>query len=59
MHPENKGRGIATALISEGIEYAKRVKVPILVMAYKAGRGVYLRLKFEEVEKANLVGILK
>ncbi|KAI8960877.1 acyl-CoA N-acyltransferase [Daldinia sp. FL1419] len=51
VHPENKGRGIATALVESGIKHAEKIGVPLFTMSYKAGRGVYARLGFREVER--------
>ncbi|KAF8849780.1 hypothetical protein BDZ45DRAFT_809709 [Acephala macrosclerotiorum] len=51
VHPENKGKGIASALVESGITHAKKMGVPIFVMAFKAGRGVYARLGFKEVDR--------
>ncbi|KAI1388509.1 acyl-CoA N-acyltransferase [Hypoxylon trugodes] len=51
VHPENKGKGIATALVESGIRHAEKIGVPIFVMSYKAGRGVYERLGFKEVDR--------
>jgi GNAT superfamily N-acetyltransferase len=46
VHPNNQGKGIATALVESGIRYAESSRLPLFVMAYKAGRGVYARLGF-------------
>ncbi|OKL61737.1 hypothetical protein UA08_02816 [Talaromyces atroroseus] len=51
VHPDNKGKGIATALVESGVKYAKSVGIPIFVLAFKAGVGVYSRLGFREVER--------
>ncbi|KAI1412367.1 acyl-CoA N-acyltransferase [Hypoxylon sp. FL1857] len=51
VHPENKGKGIATALVESGIRQAEKIGLPIFVMSYKAGRGVYERLGFKEAER--------
>ncbi|KAI1210763.1 acyl-CoA N-acyltransferase [Annulohypoxylon truncatum] len=51
VHPENKGKGVATALVQSGIRHAEEIGLPIFVMSYKAGRGVYERLGFKEVER--------
>ncbi|OTB04521.1 hypothetical protein M426DRAFT_11415 [Hypoxylon sp. CI-4A] len=51
VHPENKGKGIASALVESGIKHAEKIGVPIFVMSYKAGRGVYERLGFKEVDR--------
>lgn len=48
MHPRNKGRGIATLLIEQGIRLAKQMQLPILAISYRASRGVYARLGFIE-----------
>lgn len=51
VHPENKGKGIASALVRSGIKHAEEIGIPIFVMSYKAGRGVYERLGFKEIER--------
>ena len=50
VHPENKSKGIASALVESGIRYAEKIGLPIFVLAFKAGRGVYARLGFKEVD---------
>ncbi|OTA90637.1 hypothetical protein M434DRAFT_397890 [Hypoxylon sp. CO27-5] len=51
VHPENKGKGIATALVETVIRQAEKIGLPVFVMSYKAGRGVYERLGFKEVDR--------
>ncbi|KAI1802304.1 acyl-CoA N-acyltransferase [Daldinia bambusicola] len=51
VHPDNKGKGIATTLVQSGIRHAEEIGVPLFTMSYKAGRGVYARLGFREVER--------
>ncbi|KAE8369830.1 acyl-CoA N-acyltransferase [Aspergillus caelatus] len=51
VHPENKGKGIGTALVANGIKHAEHARVPIFTLAFKAGRGVYARLGFQEVDR--------
>ena len=51
VHPRNKGRGIGTALIKSGIDFAKSISIPIFTISYKAGRGIYARLGFQEVDR--------
>jgi N-acetylglutamate synthase-like GNAT family acetyltransferase len=51
VHPENKGQGIGSVLVTSGIRLAEEIGVPIYIMAYKAGRGLYARLGFEEVDR--------
>ena len=51
VHPENKGKGIGTALVESGIRHAEKIRVPIFAMAFKAGRGIYTRLGFKEVNR--------
>ncbi|KAF7333331.1 Acetyltransferase [Mycena venus] len=49
VHPDNKGKGIATALVESGLRQAKTMGLPVFIFAFKAGRGVYERLGFKEV----------
>ncbi len=51
MHPENKGKGIATALVESGMRAAEKIGVDVYILAFKAGRGVYARLGFREVDR--------
>lgn len=51
VHPENKGKRIGTALVASGIKYAERAGLPVFTLAFKAGRGVYARLGFQEVDR--------
>lgn len=51
VHPENKGKGIGTALVADGIKQSQEVGLPIFAMAYKAGLGIYRCLGFKEVDR--------
>ena len=51
VHPDNKGKGVGTALVEAGIQYAEKVGLPIFVLAFKAGLGIYTRLGFKEVQR--------
>ncbi|KAF3070629.1 hypothetical protein GL218_00218 [Daldinia childiae] len=51
VHPDNKGKGIASALVESGIRHAEKIGVPLFTMSYKAARGIYARLGFKEVER--------
>ncbi|KAE8142358.1 hypothetical protein BDV38DRAFT_278523 [Aspergillus pseudotamarii] len=51
VHPENKGKGIGTALVASGMKYAEQAGVPVFTLAFKAGRGIYARLRFQEVDR--------
>ncbi|KAK1765087.1 acyl-CoA N-acyltransferase [Phialemonium atrogriseum] len=51
VHPDNKGKGVATALVESGIRAAEEMGVDIFMLAFKAGLGVYKRLGFQEVER--------
>jgi hypothetical protein len=51
VYPNNKGKGIATALVVSGVRHKKKISVPIFTMLFKAGKGVYKGLGFREVEK--------
>lgn len=46
VHPENQGRGIATALVESGMREAEKLGLDIFVTAFKAGVGIYKRLGF-------------
>jgi len=49
VHPRNKGKGIATALVESGMRQAERMGLPILITSYRSSKGVYARLGFVEV----------
>ncbi|POR38199.1 Uncharacterized protein TPAR_01603 [Tolypocladium paradoxum] len=51
VHPENKGRGIATALVKSGMREAERLGIPIFIFAFRSARGIYVRLGCKEVER--------
>lgn len=46
VHPENQGKGVASLLVQSGIEEAKRLDLPIFVLAFRPAWGVYSRLGF-------------
>jgi len=46
VHPENQGKGIATALVQSGMRQAEKMGLDIFVLAFKVGVGVYTRLGF-------------
>jgi N-acetylglutamate synthase-like GNAT family acetyltransferase len=51
VHPENKGKGVATFLVEEGLRQAEEMGVDVYVLAFKAGLGVYRRLGFKLVDQ--------
>jgi GNAT superfamily N-acetyltransferase len=51
VHPENQGKGIGTALVESGIQRAEKLRLPIFILAFRAGRGIYLRLGFRKVDR--------
>ncbi|KAK2735543.1 GNAT family [Colletotrichum kahawae] len=51
VHPENKGKGIATALVESGMRQAEKIGIDVFILAFQAGLGLYLRLGFKEVER--------
>ncbi|KAF2964112.1 hypothetical protein GQX73_g9475 [Xylaria multiplex] len=51
VHPENKGKGIGTALVAHGIRQSEKMRLPIFAMAFKAGLGIYTKLGFKEVDR--------
>ena len=46
VHPENKGKGVATALVESGMRQAEKMSLDIFILAFTAGVGVYKRLGF-------------
>ncbi|KAJ9132359.1 Acyl-CoA N-acyltransferase [Pleurostoma richardsiae] len=51
VHPENKRKGIATALVEAGIAKARQLGLDILVTAFKQGFYVYRKLGFETLDQ--------
>lgn len=49
-HPSHTGRGIASLLVSSGLEQADRLNMRVVVTATPAAVGLYRRLGFEPVE---------
>ncbi|KAK8111065.1 uncharacterized protein PG998_007522 [Apiospora kogelbergensis] len=50
VHPSNKGRGIGSMLVGNGVAAAEKMNVDIYMMAYEAGLGVYKKFGFEILE---------
>ena len=50
VHPESKGKGIATALVKSGMRKAEEMGIPICMLAFKAGKGVYEKLGFKVID---------
>ncbi|KAK7934964.1 acyl-CoA N-acyltransferase [Apiospora marii] len=50
VHPDNKGRGIASLLVGNGVVAAQKMNVDIYMMAYEAGLNVYKKFGFEILE---------
>lgn len=51
VHPDNQGKGVATALVESGVRAAERMGLPIFVFAFKVARGIYERSGFTELER--------
>lgn len=51
VHPDNRGKGIATALVESGMRQANLLGLDIFVHAFRAGMGVYKRLGFRIEEE--------
>ncbi|KAK1496930.1 acetyltransferase [Colletotrichum abscissum] len=51
VHPDHKGKGIATILVQEGIRLAKETGIDVFILAFPAGLNVYKRLGFKEVHR--------
>ncbi|KAK8063946.1 hypothetical protein PG996_008598 [Apiospora saccharicola] len=50
VHPDNKGRGIASLLVRNGVAAAQNMNVYLFMMAYEAGHHVYKKFGFEILE---------
>ena len=46
VHPENQGKGVASALVKIGLEKMANTGLDIFVLAFERGYGVYKRLGF-------------
>ncbi|GKT47216.1 uncharacterized protein ColSpa_07397 [Colletotrichum spaethianum] len=51
VHPENKGNGVATALVENGMRLAEKTGVDVFILAFPAGLNAYKRLGFKEVHR--------
>ncbi|KAK8058536.1 hypothetical protein PG994_008984 [Apiospora phragmitis] len=50
VHPDNKGRGIASMLVGHGVAAAEKMNVYIFLIAFEADLGVYKKFGFEILE---------
>ena len=46
VHPDQQGKGIATALVKSGMKEAEKLGLDIFVLAFRAGFKLYDRLGF-------------
>ncbi|KZL86650.1 acetyltransferase [Colletotrichum incanum] len=51
VHPENKGKGVATALVENGMRLAEKMGVDVFILAFPAGLNAYKRLGFKEIHR--------
>ncbi|KAL7792066.1 acyl-CoA N-acyltransferase [Trichoderma ceciliae] len=51
VHPENRGKGIATLLVQSGMKQAEKLGLDIFILACKPGWGLYSRLGFRTEEE--------
>ncbi|CEJ89603.1 hypothetical protein VHEMI05438 [[Torrubiella] hemipterigena] len=49
VHPDFQRKGIATALIQDGIEHIKKLNLSVFVQAWSGGREVYAKAGFQEI----------
>lgn len=49
VHPENQGKGIGSTLVESGLQQARKMGLPVFILAFKGALGVYRRLGFREV----------
>ena len=54
VHPKSQGKGIASALIRNGLQQARILDIDTYVLAYDAGIGLYAKQGFTVLEE--LVG---
>ena len=57
-HPSHTGRGVASLLVSSGLEQADQRNMRVVVTATPASVGLYRRLGFEPVEGFTDEGML-
>lgn len=51
VHPENKGKGVATLLVESGMKQAEKLGLDIFILACKPAWGLYTRLGFRVEEE--------
>ncbi|OHE93255.1 acetyltransferase [Colletotrichum orchidophilum] len=51
VHPDHKGKGIATVLVQEGMRLAEQTGIDLFILAFEAALNVYKRLGFQEVHR--------
>ncbi|KAL7900361.1 hypothetical protein HDV63DRAFT_370943 [Trichoderma sp. SZMC 28014] len=51
VHPENKGKGVATLLVESGMKQAEKLGLDIFILACKPAWGLYSRLGFRVEEE--------
>ncbi|KAK5656465.1 hypothetical protein OQA88_4848 [Cercophora sp. LCS_1] len=54
VHPDHKGKGIATLLVQHGVEAAERLGLDAFVLAFEAGLGIYKRNGFKLLRQLTL-----
>jgi GNAT superfamily N-acetyltransferase len=54
--PEQRGRGVATAMIERLVEEARRLQLPRLYLWTNAAAGLYAKLGWEEIERLEYCG---
>lgn len=50
VHPDNQGRGIASALVQHGIKKAKELGLEVFVLAFESGFRLYEKAGFKTLE---------
>ena len=54
--PEQRGHGVATAIIERLVEEARRLQLPRLYLWTNSAAGLYAKLGWEEIEKLEYCG---
>lgn len=52
VHPNFQRKGIATALVQDGIQHIKKLNIPIFLQAWKGGSEVYQKSGFIEIGRS-------
>ncbi|KAF9873405.1 acetyltransferase [Colletotrichum karsti] len=52
VHPDNTGKGVASALVKHGVELGKKTGVDLFILAFQAALNIYKRQGFKVIHSA-------